>query len=525
MLIDPRTGKPLVPSPALAEPIATPEERPLPIARDGRRTPLPDPMGQLNPRRVAAILRAADEGDPSALLGAAEQVEDVFWYYRLELAKRRRVVAGQELAVEAAADDARSIAAADLVRDLVASGMLASVRYDLMDAVSKGFSVSEISWHQTAERWWPTSIAWRSQRWFRFASDGRLQLISQSGPVDLAPARFIWCALGDRSGSPIMGGLIRPALLLWLYTSYTLSDWAEFLEAFGRPNVLGRFPASASPQQQEQLMRAVQTIATGGRAIMPEGMSIDINWGTARSTDGYERRADWLHRQISLLVLGQNLTTSVTSGSFAASKTHDTVRLDIAHADACVVDAALQNQLVRPLVDFNLGPPPDGRYPRLYTRWPDQVDMAALVGAVVPLVDRGMTIGVSTLRDRLGLPDPGEDAVLQPLRQQGDSGGAADPKPAAAPHSIARHAREQQERALIDDLVEEALSGEVALDTLEPVLAALRDAITAAEDADSLEAALSDALPQLDMTAFAEDLVKRMFLARLAARAKHQLPQ
>lgn len=528
-LIDPATQKPLKAA-TLTEPQAVAEDLGQGAMASGTepRKQLPEPLGAFTPRKVAAMLKDADEGRPEALLGAAEQLEDVFWYYRLELAKRRRVISGAQLVVEAAGDDAASIAAADLVRELVAGGGLRQARFDALDAISKGFSVIEIEWRQTAERWWPVKFRWRSPRWFRWGSDDVLRLSGKSGLTDLAPAKFIVTQLGDRSGMPIQGGLCRPALLIWLFTSYTLKDWAEFLEAYGRPLVTGQYAPGSTPEQQDSLAQAVAAIASGGRAIYPTGMRLDVAWSNGRSTDAYERRADWLHKQISLLVLGQNLTSDVTGGSLAAARVHDGVRMDIAEDDAQGLDAAFNAQLVRSLVDFNLGPPADGRYPQLVTRFPEAEDLAALANALGPMIDRGLRIEESQLRDRFGFADPEEGAALMQPQKSGAAGATSD-GPTTAPQSsvlpvgqLAIHARQAEEQALIDELVAEALTGNVANDTMAPILAPIREALDQADSFEAFEANLPALMAQMDVSAFAEDFARRAFLARLASRAPRE---
>jgi phage FluMu gp28-like protein len=92
---------------------------------------------------------------------------------------------------------------------------------------------------------------------------------------------------------------------------------------------------------------------------------------------------------------------------------HERVREDIEQSDAAQLAATLNRDLVRPLVDLNLGP--RLRYPRLRIARPDAEDMAALVGALKELVPLGLRVEASVIRDKFGLPEPAEGAeVLMP---------------------------------------------------------------------------------------------------------------
>lgn len=168
------------------------------------------PAQNLSPRRLAALLLAAEQGDAVAYLELAEEMEEKDLHYRSVLSTRKLQVSGLPVTVEAASDAAEDVKAADLVRDFLSTGVLANAMQDILDAVGKGFSACEILWDTEGKAWYPTSILWRDPRWFEFDRlDGvTLRLKGENGlPEPLAPAKFITHVHKSKSGLPIRGGL------------------------------------------------------------------------------------------------------------------------------------------------------------------------------------------------------------------------------------------------------------------------------------------------------------------------------
>ena len=171
------------------------------------------PAQNLSPRRLAALLLAAEQGDAVAYLELAEEMEEKDLHYRSVLSTRKLQVSGLPVTVEAASDAAEDVKAADLVRDFLSTGVLANAMQDILDAVGKGFSACEILWDTEGKAWYPSSILWRDPRWFESDRlDGvTLRLKGENGlPEPLAPAKFITHVHKSKSGLPIRGGLARP---------------------------------------------------------------------------------------------------------------------------------------------------------------------------------------------------------------------------------------------------------------------------------------------------------------------------
>lgn len=372
------------------------------------------PAQNLTPRRLTSLLLAAEQGDAMAYLELAEEMEEKDLHYRSVLSTRKLQVAGLPVTVEAASDAAEDVKAADLVRDWLSLGILSRSLQDMLDAVGKGFSVCEILWDTEGKSWYPSAILWRDPRWFEFDRlDGvTLRLKGENGlPEPLAPAKFITHVHKSKSGLPIRGGLARPVAWFYLYKNFDIKSWVQFAQVFGFPLRLGRYGNEATKDEKEKLLRAVRNIAQDAAAIIPENMRIEFQSTDVRgNVTVFEGLAAYFDKQISKVVLGQTGTTDVGQ-HVGTANAHERVRNDIEAADAAQLSATLNRDLVRPLVDLNLGP--RKRYPTLKVAREEKEDMKALVDNIVKLAAVAPNlVEVSVVRDKLGVPEPAKDAEV-----------------------------------------------------------------------------------------------------------------
>ncbi|MEX0842479.1 MAG: DUF935 family protein, partial [Xanthobacteraceae bacterium] len=334
----------------------------------GVRSPITGYPGDgLNPRRLASLLREADQGEPLRYLELAEQIEERDLHYAGVLATRKRSVAQLEIQVDAASDEKDDVQKADMIREWLARDELVDETFNILDAIGKGVSFTEIIWDTSQGQWRPKRLEWRDPRWFRFArEDGATPLIrGDQGDTPLPPFKFICAVIRAKSGLPIRSGIARLAAWSWMFKAFTLRDWAIFTQTFGQPIRVGKYPPGATEKDKDTLFSAVANIAGDCAAIVPEGMSIEFASieGVSAHGDLYQKRAEWLDQQVSKAVLGQTATTDAVTGGLGSGEEHRQVQEDIERADARALSAILNRDLVRPWIELEYGP--QQKYPRL----------------------------------------------------------------------------------------------------------------------------------------------------------------
>jgi phage gp29-like protein len=418
------------------------------------------PSAGLTPERLTQIMREAEYGDPFLYLELAEEMEEKDLHYLAVLNTRKEAVSQLDFEVRPASGGKEDQHAAALVRAMLANDELdmASSMIDMLDAIGKGFSATEIIWETSNREWFPRRLRWRDPRWFLFdwvsgeellvrsLNDQVPAIAGEGGPAGsgahfkpgglygtlrggsgiqpmtepLLPYKFIVHLAKAKTGLPIRGGLARAAGWAYLFKNYVLKDWMTFAEVYGQPLRVGKYGAGATEQDKETLLQAVANIGTDAAAIIPESMLIEFTEARqSGSMELYQSFCQYLDAQISKAVLGQTLTTELPAGggSRAAAEVHDTVRRDIMSADARRLAATINRDLVKPMVDLNLGPREN--YPHVVLGIADDTEVGNFVDIVTKLADHGMGIAQRAVLDKLGIaqPEPGEP-LLQPSRNQ-----------------------------------------------------------------------------------------------------------
>ncbi len=373
----------------------------------------------LTPERLASVLDRSCEIDSHDALTLFEEMEERDPHYLSVLSTRKHGVTSLQFQVEAASDSAQDLAIADEVRELFSGDNFADDAQDMLDALGKGYSVTEIIWDTSERQWRPQRFEHRDPRWFRVdrLTQRELRLITEDNPSEgeaLQPYKFLVHQPRIKTGLLLRNGLARVVAFMHLCKSYALKDWVAFAEVFGMPLRVGKYGPNATPRDIYILRQAVANIGTDAAAVLPESMKIEFEQAgnVQGGPDLYERLCEYLDKQISKAVLGQTNTTDAQSGGLGSGQAnvHNEVRKDILRADTRQLCLTLNRDLVRPFVSFNHGP--QKKYPTLHLPIPEPEDIAALTSAVTSLVPLGLKVGMSTIRDKLGVPDPDEDEEL-----------------------------------------------------------------------------------------------------------------
>jgi phage gp29-like protein len=407
-------------------------------ARPGRAGPRPwkyaSVASALTPEKLAGILKKADEGDTVDLLTLAEELERRDSHAGAQLRTRRLALAGRPWIVEAASDDKRDVQIADELQAQVRGYSFSAMVFNLLDGILKPYAVSEIMWAR-GERWKPAAFIWRDPRSFAVdLEDGHtLRLKTEAKPKegeDLPAWKFIQHTPRMFSGPITKAGLVRPLGVMYSLKTLGLSAWLAYMEIFGIPWRIGRFNAAASDEDKDLLAEALQMLGMDGSVLLPNTLELAVEnaVGGGAGSRIHQELADWADRQASKAILGQTLTAD-EGASYSQGKIHDDVRRDILVADAVDLAATLQRDFVEPYCQINYGVL--DAYPTIRCQTEEPEDRKVFVETVGPMVDRGLEVEQSVVRDRLGLPAPekgegGEPVkLLRPMRS-----GSSSPAPA-----------------------------------------------------------------------------------------------
>lgn len=471
----------------------------------------PSVAGGLTPGRLAALLQAATEGDARDYLTLAEEMEERDLHYASVLGTRKLALAGLNVRIEAATDDAEDVRRADALREVVAAPEFGELQTDLTDALGKGYSVAEIIWDRSGKTWMPERYEWRDPRFFMFDRETgqELRLLDEADVVNglpLAPYKFIVHRPRLRTGLPIRGGLARLAAVAYMCKAWTWKDWMGFADIFGIPMRVGRYGPNASKDDIGILMSAVANLGSDAAAVIPDSMRIDFTQAAnvTGAGDFFKGLAEWWDKQMSKAIVGQTMSAD-DGASLAQAKVHNEVRLDLLTADAKAESNSLNRMFVRPFCDLNFAP---GRsYPRLVIDVPKAEDLELLIKAVTAFVPLGMRIEQSVIRDKFGLPEPAEGAEILG-------------KPVAPGVSKAANREQQAAPVSAPDIVDSQVrkleaAAEAPMDDMVNAIRELLDSVSSLEE---FRDRLIEAYPNMNAGQLADAMADGMAAASLAGR-------
>lgn len=390
------------------------------------------PAQGLTPQRLGRLLRDAEDGDATAYYELAEEMEEKDLHYLAVLRTRKLAVARLPIEVEAADDSAEAQKDKALIETWLTRDMLQLELFDMLDAIGKGVSTTEMVWDMKPGLWQPSKLHWRDPRFFEFDRVNGTDLLLRGGesgygePSPLPAGKFITHYHPSKSGLPIRSGLARIAAWGYMFKNFAIKDWVTFLESFGHPLRIGKYGPNESEENKNILHRALLELGSDAAAAFPETMSVefvDRKAGTAPN-DLWRSQAEYIDDQLSKAVLGQTNTTDAKSGGLGSgqAQVHDGVRGDIEDFDAMMLAGTLNRDFIVPFVMFNHGP--RDAYPRLKIGRPDEVDIAVEIDSAGKLADRGVPVDWDAMRERAGVP-AAEAADTSGDQQQGDAPAAA----------------------------------------------------------------------------------------------------
>lgn len=300
-----------------------------------------------------------------------------------------------------------------------------------------GIGVAEIVWTTTNDRWIPRLIPWHPQhlRWneseqrfyIRTADDTLLPLPR----VDQQPRSdgrwVVWAPHSLVNGW--RRALLRALAMLYVIRQWAARDWSRYNEKHGMPTDIVKSPPGASEADRATVMGAVANRGAEAAVELPQGDTEQGSWGVSvlepvgRSWDSFKAQIEKTDVDIAIAVLGQNLSTEVQGGSFAAAQVHEMVRIDKRREDAGLA-RCLRDQVLTWWALYNYG---DAELaPRMAYEVDPPADEMAMAGvlekvgvAVAALQGTGADVDVDAIMDLYAVPmhpksEEDEDAISVP---------------------------------------------------------------------------------------------------------------
>ncbi|TET67576.1 MAG: DUF935 family protein [Candidatus Aminicenantes bacterium] len=236
----------------------------------------------------------------------------------------------------------------------------------ILDAIGKGFSILEIVWKLKDDGRWKGKYGveellfhkqrywfFKDKRWHKADEDVVLFGDQNMNAKPIPWERIIHYAY-DPADNLYGRAAFRPCYWFYWFKKEGWKSWIVFLNKYGTPTAVGKYPDGAKPGEKTKLLEIIETIQEETGIIIPESMAISFLEASHVGTASYRDLADACNAEISKAILGATQTVEEgRRGSYALSRAHSEVRRERVEADAVVVSDVIQQQLIKRLVDFN----------------------------------------------------------------------------------------------------------------------------------------------------------------------------
>ena len=481
----------------------------------------------LTPEKLTTLLKQADAGDVYSQAELFEEMEEKDTHLYSQLQTRKNAVMGLEYDVQPYSDSPEDKKIAEFVgENIFGINDFDDAILDLLDAVGKGYSMSEILWTTDNRRAAIKGLRWihAKKALFYDIGSGAIweksyempRILTEEDPIKgevMPPFKMVYHRYKARSGYDTRAGILRVCAWMYLFKNYAIKDWVAFMEVFGIPLRLGKYDSGTGSADKDALISAISSLGSDAAGIISKSTEIEfIEAQKGRSTENpFQGLAQFCDAQMSKAILGQTLTTQEgKSGSYSLGQVHDLVRHDLIKADCEFLAKTLRFQLVRPLVGYNFGW--DKPLPWFKFKFEPPEDLHSLSETYKNLSEINYPLTVEHISERFKVPLPEKGQTVLEAK-------TAEPYPTAAKHALiaAKEPRFTTEQENIEGLVArtrksaaQAFSG-----LLDPVRRLVAGANSLEEIRDTIIASYSDLEPEE-----LEDLVARaMFTAELYGRS------
>jgi phage gp29-like protein len=224
-----------------------------------------------------------------------------------------------------------------------------------LNAILYGFSVIEIIWEQkqinNQKLIVPTKLNPLPISNFGINSAGELQLKENQGTLPKFKTLLIRNESDESNpyGESVLSRCYWPVK----FKNSSFRFWASYMEKFGSPVVIGKYPRGTSNEDAEKLLEHLSNLADDSAIVSPNDIELELKDANNHSTSAmYSEMIDKCNAEISKAILSQTLTTEVNSGSKAAAETHLKVRKEIIEQDARLLESAW-NDLINIFYEIN----------------------------------------------------------------------------------------------------------------------------------------------------------------------------
>lgn len=285
------------------------------------------------------------------------------------------------------------------------------------DTIMMGVAIGRVHWEIRAKEWLPVRVEHWHLSGARFDTDLQRYVVAhQGGEEVIEPGDPNWLVIEPGGQQSWMCGAVRALGMAYVMRQWNWRDWARFNERHGLPILVLKEPSGMDKDVKDGFFASVRRMGSTGILRLPtdtngEGYDAQMLEAKDNGFDTFDKFKDALNVAIAVCLLGQNLTTEVSGGSFAAAKVANMVRSDYLIADTEVLSSAERDGIIKPWGRYNVAGWDDDKAPWPYWDCEPAEDLTASAGtfetlgkALTQLKANKVPVDIELMAERFNIP-------------------------------------------------------------------------------------------------------------------------
>ncbi len=286
--------------------------------------------------------------------------------------------------------------------------------FEMMSAFYRGFSLAEMIWRVEERGRWRGrytlgAIKFKNPKQIGFELDDYLNvqavtsLTPTGGLVSVPRGKCLLYVYNQRDELPYGDSDLRAVYKHYMSKLRIIEFWNLRLQRFGIPFAFASV-GNGSDTQSSKVKEILRDFQQESSAVFPTNVKPELLEPRSDTGDPFLSALEWHNQQIAVGILLQTLTSTEgkRSGSMALGRVHFDILLFALECMKQDIEATVNAQIVRPLIDYNFG---HGLYPSFSLGNLDEKDLPKLAQAVDVLL-RHQVVGPKepVLREMFNLP-------------------------------------------------------------------------------------------------------------------------
>lgn len=219
-----------------------------------------------------------------------------------------------------------------------------------------GVGLGQVTWAELNGRLVPRVSAWDPKYLRQDYLSGVWEVETLDGWEVVEPGGGRWILYTPYGyNKPWERGLWRGLSRWYLLKRYALLDWARYSERHGSGTWIATHEGAMASTfaDRKELANDLSSLGSTRAISLPDGVDLKLVESFANTFETFTRQIQMADVAAAVATLGQNLTTQVEGGSFAAAVAHNEVRQDVAEFDEESLSMLLRRQLLPWWLAFN----------------------------------------------------------------------------------------------------------------------------------------------------------------------------